>query len=171
MSRILAKSLLIMLLFHFCGDQNASNHTSTEVRNKNSLVAFIDKGWNEKDLASINNYFSNAFIRNVNNVKVASDREELAAHMQVYFTGFPDLTIEMDNIVSEGNQIYLSWTLNGTNTGQFGDLSATGKRIKISGMSLIDFNEEGKIIQDKVFYNELSLLQQMGHTLNPPNLQ
>lgn len=160
-----------MLLFHFCGDQNASTHTSKEVRNENSLDAFIDKGWNEKDLSIVSNYFSDVFIRNVNNVKLASDRKELAAHMQVYFTGFPDLKIEINDIISEGDQIYLSWTLNGTNTGQFGDLSATGKKIKISGMSLIHFNEEGKIIHEEVFYNELSLLQQMGHTLNPPILQ
>ena len=160
-----------MFLFHFCGDQDTSTHTSKEVRNENSLDAFIDKGWNEKDLSIISNYFSDVFIRNVNNVKLASDRKELAAHMQVYFAGFPDLKIEMNNIISEGDQIYLSWTLNGTNTGQFGDLSATGKKIKISGMSLIHFNEEGKIIHEEVFYNELSLLQQMGHTLNPPILQ
>jgi len=32
-------------------------------------------------------------------------------------------------------------------------------------------NEEGKIEVEEVFYNELSLLQQMGHTLSPPILE
>ena len=62
----------------------------------------------------------------------------------------------------------MNWTATGTNTGTFGELKATGKKIKVSGASRIEFDQEGKIIFEDVFFNELSLLQQMGHTLTPP---
>ena len=65
----------------------------------------------------------------------------------------------------------MTWTITGSNTGVFGELPPTGKRIKISGITRMDFDEEGKIEVEEVCYNELSLLQQMGHTLNPPVLE
>ena len=104
-------------------------------------------------------------------MNLASSKNELSANLQVYFTGFPDLRIELDNMISDGNQIYISWTLNGTNTGLFGELPPTGKKIKISGISRMRFDDQGKILLEEVSYNELSLLQQLGHTLTPPVLE
>jgi len=142
----------------------------SEELNRISLASFLEKGWNEKDLGSVDTFFSDAFIREVNSVKLASNKKELRANMQVYFTGFPDLKIEIDNMVSEGDQVYINWTISGTNTGIFGELQPTGKKIKIGGISRVDFNKEGQIVREEVYYNELSLLQQMGHTLKPPVL-
>lgn len=155
-----------------CADQdNSTKLDEGEATNRKSLSSFLEKGWNEKDLSSIESYFSDSFTRRVNSVNLASNKNELAANMQVYFTGFPDLKIKIDNMASEGDQVYISWTLIGTNTGIFGELQPTGKKIRIGGISRIDFNDDGKIIHEEVFYNELSLLQQMGHTLNPPVLE
>jgi len=35
----------------------------------------------------------------------------------------------------------------------------------------MDFDGEGKIAVEQVYYNELSLMQQLGHTLSPPVLE
>ena len=137
--------------------------------NRATLVAFLESGWNDKDLSVIDTYFAENIVRKVNNVNLATSKNELSANMQVYFTGFPDLEITLDNMVSNADEIYISWTITGTNTGVFGELPPTGKPIKISGISRINYDLEGKIVQEEVFYNELSLLQQMGHTLSPPS--
>jgi predicted ester cyclase len=65
----------------------------------------------------------------------------------------------------------MSWTITGSNTGVFGELPHNGKRIKISGITRMDFDDEGKIAVEQVYYNELSLMQQLGHTLSPPVLE
>ena len=62
----------------------------------------------------------------------------------------------------------MKWHSTGTNTGRFGELPATGKKVKIEGLSHLYFNEDGKMYQEDVFYNELNLLQQLGYSLNPP---
>ncbi len=171
MLRLLAPALLFLLLFACSQGQKQDFAENQESSNRSNLVAFLEKGWNEKDLSAVDTYFAESIIRKVNGVNLATSKNELAANMQVYFTGFPDLEIQMDNMISDGNEIYLSWTITGTNTGDFGDLPPTGKKIKISGITRMDFDQEGKITNEEVYYNELSLLQQMGHTLSPPVLE
>jgi predicted ester cyclase len=74
-------------------------------------------------------------------------------------------------MIADSSEIYMSWTITGSNTGVFGELPPTGKRIKISGITRMDFDDEGKIAVEQVYYNELSLMQQLGHTLSPPVLE
>lgn len=172
MLKYIATIFTVIILLSSCADgQPNSEPDSQESRNRNNLTAFLDKGWNEKDLDAVDAYFAENIVRKVNSVNLASSKNELTANMQVYFTGFPDLKFEMDNLVSDGKEIYMSWTINGTNTGVFGELPPTGKKVKISGITRMEFDEEGKIEVEEVFYNELSLLQQMGHTLSPPILE
>lgn len=166
--------LTLPLLFVLCSCANRkpdANDQEKEATNRNNLELFIQKVWNEKDFSVIDSLFANSFVRQVNGVNLASNKNELTANLQVYFTGFPDLYIQLDKTESENDHIYIHWTLTGTHTGIFGELAPTGKKIKISGISRIDFDVNGKIEEEQVYYNELSLLQQMGHTLNPPVLE
>ena len=172
MLKFIAATLTVIILLSSCTDGQASSEPdSQESRNRNALMAFLDQGWNRKDLDAIDAYFAENMVRKVNSVNLASNKNELTANMQVYFTGFPDLKLEMNNMVSDEKEIYMSWTITGTNTGVFGELPPTGKKIKISGVTRMEFDEEGKIEVEEVYYNELSLLQQMGHTLSPPILE
>lgn len=169
MLKFIFTSLTLILLLGSCSDPQGSQEQGK--RNQTALIAFLENGWNKKDLEAIDTYFSDDVVRKVNSVNLATSKNELTANMQVYFTGFPDLEIQASNMVAEGNRIYMSWTLTGTNTGVFGELPPTGKKIKISGITRLEFDEEGKIEIEEVYYNELSLLQQMGHTLSPPILE
>ncbi|MGA9269536.1 MAG: ester cyclase [Lutimonas sp.] len=172
MLKIIAAIFTVFFVLESCNDsQNTSELESQENRNQTALIAFMDKAWNEKDLAAIDTYFSEGIVRKVNGVNLASSKNELTANLQVYFTGFPDLKIELDHMISDGNETYMSWTITGSNTGVFGELPPTGKRIKISGITRMLFDEQGKIEVEEAYYNELSLLQQMGHTLSPPVLE
>ena len=77
----------------------------------------------------------------------------------------------MDDTFIKDSVVFTHWEVDGPNTGIFAEAPATGKKIKISGLSLIYFNKEGKIYKENVCYNELDLLQQLGYTLVPPVLK
>jgi len=172
MLKIIAATFSIFLLVVSCNDsQNQIEPENQEKRNQAALTDFLDKVWNEKDLDAVDTYYSENLVRQVNGVKLAARRNELKANMQLYFTAFPDLKLELDHMIADKSEIYLSWTITGSNTGVFGELSPTGKRIKISGITRMDFDDDGKIAVEQVYYNELSLMQQLGHTLSPPVLE
>jgi len=172
MLKAIAATFSVFLIVIACNDPQMKNATEgEEARNKETLTALMDKVWNEKDLEAIDTFFSESIVRQVNGVNLASRKSELKANIQLYFTAFPDLKLELDHVMADNNEVYLNWTLTGSNTGVFGELPPTGKKIKISGITRMDFDDEGKIAVEQVYYNELSLMQQLGHTLSPPVLE
>ena len=111
------------------------------------------------------------FIRNLNGITVANGQLELEAYIKNFIRAFPTMKIKIDTMIQKDWQVVTTWTFKGTNTGEFAEYLPTGKKAKVSGVSLFRFNEEGKIIREDTYYNELYLLQQLGYTLNPPNLE
>jgi steroid delta-isomerase-like uncharacterized protein len=87
---------------------------------------------------------------------------------------FPDLHITFDEMIVKGDRIIVLWTFSGTNTGPLhtpsGDIPGTGRKVQFSGIA-IDRVDEGKIVEDWVYWNVLDILQQLGFTLNPPQPQ
>ena len=161
--------IIASLLLVTSGACNQNDHRQEiEKVNERAVVSFIASVWNDKDISSLDLYFSNQLTRRVNNVEIASSMQELSANIQVYFTGFPDLNLNINEIFACRDQVFMNWTITGTNTGVFGEFPATGKKIKVSGITRIDFDETGKFIYEDVFYNELALLQQLGYSLTPP---
>ena len=87
----------------------------------------------------------------MNDVKVASNPQELADGMQVFFTGFSDFNITNPHRSPIfDNTLFIHWEMTGTNTGEFNGSPATGKKVKISGLSRLHFNGDGKMDEENV---------------------
>jgi steroid delta-isomerase-like uncharacterized protein len=80
-------------------------------------------------------------------------------------TAMPDMQFAVNHMVAEGDLVVVHWTVWGTNTQPGMGLPATGKSIKISGMTLFRF-KAGKISEEWNAWNMLSVLKQAG--LYPP---
>lgn len=162
----------VMVLSVICCKQ-ARNDSATTHENliENRLAVFVDSCWNQKDMEKLSSITTQNFTRNLNGIDVVNTELEMQAHMNVFFRAFPDLILTMDDTFIKDSVVFTHWEVDGTNTGIFAEAPATGKKIKISGLSLIYFNKEGKIYKENVCYNELDLLQQLGYTLVPPVLK
>ena len=82
-------------------------------------------------------------------------------------TSFPDFNVAIDDLIIKGDKIVMRWTITGTNTGPLGDLPPTGKKFKVSGVT-IGHVVDGKAREEWMFYNEVLSLSQLGFTINPP---
>ena len=81
-------------------------------------------------------------------------------------TAMPDMQFAVNHMVAEGDLVVVHWTVWGTNTQPGMGLPATGKPIKVSGMTLFRF-KEGKISEEWNAWSMLSVLKQVG-LLCPP---
>ncbi len=162
--------ITFIFLFLVACNQTESR-AEKERKNLKTTLAYIDAVWNNKDLKNIDRFFSNKFTRNVNSIEAATNLAELTAIFNLYFTAFPDLNFTVKQVTPIDNQLYMNWNITGTNTGIYGDNPATGNEVKINGITRIDFDEQGKIIHESIFYTELSLLQQLGFELNKPIIE
>ncbi len=80
-------------------------------------------------------------------------------------TAMPDMQFVVNHMVGEGDLVVVHWTVWGTNTQPGMGLPATGKKIRVSGMTLFRF-KAGKISEEWNAWNMLSVLKQAG--LFPP---
>ncbi|MGB5362854.1 MAG: ester cyclase [Aureibaculum sp.] len=161
--------LIIFFVLIACKQEQKQNDA---LKMENNISATLNimttECWNNKNMEKFREIASEDFVRNVNDIAIAKSRNEMEAAMNLFFTGFPDLNVALSNTVVQGNRIFTNWTASGTNTGVYGEVQATGKKVKFSGYAIDYYDESGKFIREDIYYNELMLLQQLGYGLSPP---
>ena len=76
--------------------------------------------------------------------------------------GFPDIHIEIDDIIAVDDKVVLRWkTTRQTHTGMYRGLPPTGKEVRITGMTIFRF-ENGKIEEFWLEMDQLNGARQMG---------
>ena len=93
--------------------------------------------------------------------------EALRDLLAAYRTAFPDLHIEIEELVSTGDRVVISFTLFGTHEGDLMGIAATGRQVKVRGMILSHF-ENGKIVKEWELLDQLTLFQQLRIVSIPP---
>lgn len=172
-------ALLINFLFLFivqCMNNGGTRDTAKEKNEYEALIqanytSFINNGWNLKDIDNMKILSSINYSWNLNGIEVAGNQSEMEAIMKVYFTGFPDGQITLGSPLVKNDRLATRWIFKGTNTGVYSEKPPTGKRVEVSGFSEILFDDSGKMIREDIYYNELELLQQLGYSLIPPDLE
>ncbi|MBT8297324.1 MAG: ester cyclase [Maribacter sp.] len=163
--------LSVILLFMIFTCSEGTNKTIESKREKaitSNFNSFIENAWNNKNMDSLRSVSGKDYIRQLNGINVAENLNELEANMNIYFNGFPDLKVTILNKTIKNNQLFAQWSFEATNTGIFGETPATGKHVVVSGYSELTFDNQFKIMHEKIYYNELQFLQQLGYTLNEP---
>ena len=77
----------------------------------------------------------------------------------------PDMKVTVNQILAERDLVAVYWTASGTNTAAGMGFPATGRKIKIDGMTLFRF-KAGKICEEWSAWDMLSVMRQAG--LYPP---
>ena len=87
------------------------------------------------------------------------------AGMKNFYTalwgGFPDLTINIDDLIGDGDKVVWRITASGTHNGPFQGVPATGKSVKFGAHYTFRF-ENGKIVERWSTIDRLTLLVQIG---------
>jgi steroid delta-isomerase-like uncharacterized protein len=87
--------------------------------------------------------------------------EQIRQVFQTYFTAFPDLGIEVVDMLIDDQRAAVLATFTGTDRGGFMGMPPTGRRITIPVAFLYEF-KDGKIVRDRRMYDFTGLLIQVG---------
>ncbi|MDT0646887.1 ester cyclase [Zunongwangia sp. F260] len=77
---------------------------------------------------------------------------------------FPDMKVEVEQLVADEDNVAFAYTLTGTHKGDFMGVAGTGKSIKARGMQISRF-KDGKLVERWGSSDELGILKQIG--VNP----
>ena len=90
-------------------------------------------------------------------------KEEMRDFMGIFYRGFPDLHIEIRNVIAERNLVAAEYDLIGTHTGVFLDHPPTGRAFRIPALSVYEQQEDGPLFtRETVYYDSASLFGQLG---------
>ena len=74
---------------------------------------------------------------------------------------FPDFRIELTQRITEGDNFVHCWRCTGTHKADFQGIPATNKKVTLEGVS-VGLLKDGRVSQERVFFDRLNLLQQLG---------
>jgi steroid delta-isomerase-like uncharacterized protein len=87
--------------------------------------------------------------------------EAFQGFLSSFRVGMPDLHFEVGAVAGDAEYTAARWTATGTHTAEMFGIPPTGNEIHIHGISFFRL-AEGKIAEDWVEENTLSVLQQLG---------
>jgi steroid delta-isomerase-like uncharacterized protein len=88
-------------------------------------------------------------------------RQALCELLTTYQTAFPDLQVNIDELITTADKAVLIFTLTGTHKNELMGIPPGGKQVNINGM-ICSRLENGQIIEEWELLDQLSLLQQLG---------
>lgn len=74
---------------------------------------------------------------------------------------FPDMKVEVKDIIAEGDKVVGRFVVSGTNTGSFMGMPATGKTFTYDEIVIVRF-KDGKIVEHWAEMDSLGMMQQLG---------
>ncbi len=77
---------------------------------------------------------------------------------------FPDLEVTPEHMTATDEDVALAYTVTGTHEGEFLSVAPTGRRMTARGVQIARFRD-GKMVERWGSSDELSILQQLGATL------
>ena len=74
---------------------------------------------------------------------------------------FPDMKLPLEDFVAEGEKVLVRLRVQGTHTGAFGDMAATGRKIDIGVLDLFQIRG-GMLIEHWALLDNLGMMKQLG---------
>jgi predicted ester cyclase len=119
----------------------------------------IERGWNQGDLAAIDELFADDFIEH--QAGIAPGREGVKGSIRFLHTAFPDLHLTVEDAAADGDRAWFRIGAVGTHAGPFGEIPATGRRFRIDVIDIVRV-VDGRIVEHWGVADRTSLAQQIG---------
>lgn len=162
--------LFLLLCFVIsCQKQAEEGITEAEVQ---VIADGVLEIWNEGNLDLIDELYAPDYLRHY--VDIYEDIAGIDAYKKWVTdsrTTYPDFNVIIHELIFKSDKVIAKYTFTATNTGPLntpaGELPPTGKTIRVSGATIMHI-ADGKIVEEWLYFNQASAMQQLGFTITPP---
>lgn len=114
--------------------------------NKELLGRYLARVWEHHDLDALDDLLSPTFARHVAASLPPLDRTAQRTRLEGFREAFPDVTIEVEDVVAEDDRIAFRSTMRGTHLGEFLGIAPTGRTITVGLVDIVRV-EEGRFAE------------------------
>lgn len=139
----------------------AARADSPAEANKDLVRRIIAEAFNAGNLDVVDEALGADYLDHQAGPNAASGPDAFKAFVRAFRDTFPDVRVEVEDIVAEGERIALRVTWRGSQQGALGSIPATGLPVEFGGYHIYRF-EDGKIVEHWGLQDDLGLLLQLG---------
>ncbi|MEE9169712.1 MAG: ester cyclase [bacterium] len=156
-----------ILLIALDGCQQSS--TARLEANKDIVRRFAE-ALNNQEFDALDDLVAPDFVRHsqASGELQAKSRDEFKQLQKEFLKSFPDQRVTTELLIAEGDYVAAYATYSGTQEGPMPPFPASGKKAESKFLSIFRF-KEGKIAELWVEWDNLAMLQQLGH-FPPPTM-
>jgi steroid delta-isomerase-like uncharacterized protein len=133
--------------------------------NKALVVKWFDEVWNKGRSDAIAEMFDAGGVAHGLGDEIHGPEEFKAFHGK-FLEAMPDLRIEVDELIAEGDKVAYRFTATGTHRGDSLGFAATNRGARFMGMGSIVIRD-GKIVEGWNVMDQLGMLTQLGAVAMP----
>jgi steroid delta-isomerase-like uncharacterized protein len=130
--------------------------------NKDLVRRFYEELWNRGNLAAAEELVAQDYVRHDLRPGAAppgpAGQQAIA---QRFRTAFPDIRLEVEAVVAEGDLVVARWTISGTHSGPWADVPATDRAVRFAGVNFFRIAQH-KIAEIWNVRDDLGLREQIG---------
>lgn len=123
--------------------------------------------WNTGNLDMLDGIIDPQFIISGGSITRSTGLDSLKNIIASNREVFPDFHLEEVNLIIEGDLAVSEWVFTGTHSG-VGEPAQKGKQVRFPGTSIF-WMKDGKILEERIYSNQLVMLMQLGYTVLPPS--
>ena len=122
---------------------------------------FYEEVVNSRNLDAIDDMVTPNFVEHEALPGMANDASAVKQFFTMTFEAFPDLKIEVLDLIAEGDRVAARCTMSGTQKGAFMDIPATGKHMAVQVIDIIRF-EGDKVAEHWGVTDQAAMMEQLG---------
>ena len=135
-------------------------------RNK-GIVRRLFEVWNTGNVDAVEELYAADFIADYRPyAPLRHGHDGIRSMVRRAHVAFPDFHEELEEMVAEGDKVVMRYTITGTQLGQWGPVSPTGKRVRFEEIVFLRF-VDGKVAELRGLPDNLAALRQLGVVPTP----
>lgn len=124
------------------------------------IVNGLLEGWNTGNMEVFDEHCAPEFVNHSVPPGLPPTAQGWKLAFGQFLWAFPDLHIDLNDVISEGDRVAARFTLSGTHKGEWMGVAAMQQRVRFSAMVFFRI-EDGKIVERWDETNMMALLQQI----------
>lgn len=139
----------------------SDNVNSKSEYNKHLVRRAVEEIWNQGNYDNLEQFVTRDLLVHLSPDEKLHGIEGVKLFYSELRQAFPDIRFVVEDQVAESDRVVTHWTAEGTHRGEFKGISATGRRMSLTGID-IDRIVDGKVAECWAKTDELGLLRQLG---------
>jgi steroid delta-isomerase-like uncharacterized protein len=117
---------------------------------------------NQGDLDRLGELVADDFIEHEETPGLAPTKEGVLEFFRMYRAAFPDMRMDVEEILTSGDKAVVRARVTGTQQGEFMGMPATGKSFDVKLIDIIRFGGDGLAHEHWGVIDSLTMMQQLG---------